>query len=128
MARRLVALLVALPVAAALVAGCGGDSSPPPSSASSGPPPARAQPYTGYPDAIVALGHSGSTGEDSDPRQPGVEVRENSWITGTNPAVDSLYERILAKHPAIRGHALALSQGGATVEEVLGQAVSAVSE
>jgi hypothetical protein len=128
MAHRLVALLVVLPVAALLVAGCGGDSSPPSASRSSASPPARAEPYTGYPDAIVALGHSGSTGEDSDPQQPGVEVRENSWVTGTNPAVDSLYERILAKHPEIRGHVLALSQGGATVEDVLGQAVTAVSE
>jgi hypothetical protein len=35
--------------------------------------------------------------------QPGVEVRENSWATGTNPAVNNLYLRIVAgSSPLIR--------------------------
>ena len=84
------------------------------------------KPYTGYPDAIVMLGHSGSTGESSDPEQPGVEVRKNSWATGTNPAVNSLYQRVLQRHPGIKDDALSLSQAGATVEAVLGQAQDAV--
>jgi hypothetical protein len=80
-----------------------------------------------YPDSIAVLGHSGSTGEDSDPRRPHEEVRANSWATGTNPRVNSLYLRILAKNPGIKGHNFGLSQGGATVRELLRQAQRAVA-
>jgi hypothetical protein len=83
--------------------------------------------YARYPDSIAVLGHSGSTGEDSDPRQPHVEVRANSWATGTNPKVNSVYRRILAKNPRIKGHDFSLSQGGATVQQVLLQARQAMS-
>ena len=81
----------------------------------------------GYPNSIVVLGHSGATGQNSDPTRPGEEARANSWATGTNPKVDSLYERIRAKHPAITGHAVNLAQGGATVTELLQQAHQAVA-
>ena len=82
--------------------------------------------YVGYPNSIAVLGHSGATAESSDPRQPGVEVRANSWATGTNPAVNSLYLRILAKNPMIKGHNFNLAQGGATVRRLLSQATIAV--
>jgi GDSL-like Lipase/Acylhydrolase len=80
----------------------------------------------GYPNSIVVIGHSGATGEDSDPTQPHVEIRANSWATGTNPAVRSIYQRILAKNPAVRGHNFNLAQGGATLEQLLAQAQNAV--
>lgn len=111
-------------------ASCGG--SPPPGSADSASSDAPAstavpRPYSGYPDSIVVLGHSGSTGESSDPTKPvGDETRANSWVTGTNPQVNSLYLRILAQNPAIRDHNLSMSQGGATVDEALGQAQQAL--
>ena len=131
-------LMVAVALACLLV-GCSNASDAPdaatpssvPSSEQTSPPdvePAPGRPYTGYPDAIVVLGHSGSTGESSDPGQPGVEVRENSWATGVNPHVNSLYQRIMAVHSPITGHALTLSQGGATVNQVLSQATAAVAE
>ena len=66
--------------------------------------------YVGYPSAIVVLGHSGATGESSDPSRPAYEARENSWATGTNPAVNSVYLRILAKNPGIKGHNVNLAQ------------------
>ncbi len=125
---------------AALASGCAssteGGAGQDPSPSSAGPPvtasesasPATGEPYVGYPDSIVVLGHSGSTGESSDPEQPGVEVRENSWATGTNPAVNSLYLRLLAVHPAIEGHALGLSQGGADVAQLKLQAENAVTQ
>jgi hypothetical protein len=75
---------------------------------------------------MVVIGHSGATGEDSDPAQPHVEIRTNSWATGTNPAVRSVYQRILAKNPAIRGHSFNLDQGGANVDQLLVQAQNAV--
>ena len=74
------------------------------------------------PRSIVVLGHSGATGENSDPSRPGAEVRENSWATGTNPAVNSVYARILAPNPAIKGHNTNLAQGGATVRDLVSQA------
>jgi hypothetical protein len=44
----------------------------------------RAVRLDGDPSSIAVLGHSGATGENSDPQQPGVEVRANSWATGSN--------------------------------------------
>ena len=76
----------------------------------------------GYPNSIAVLGHSQATGESSDPDQPGVEVRENSWATGTNPTVDSLYLRLLSHNPDIEGNNTNLAQGGATVDELALQA------
>lgn len=81
---------------------------------------------SGYPNAMAVLGHSGATGESSDPERPGLEVRENSWATGTNPAVKSVYQRILAKNPGIQGHASNLARGGATVLDLVRQARLAV--
>jgi len=77
---------------------------------------------SGYPSSIAVLGHSGSTGENSDPRQPRVEVRANSWATGTNPTVNSLYRRILTHNPAAKGHNTNYSEGGATIDKVARQA------
>jgi hypothetical protein len=76
----------------------------------------------GYPNSIAVLGHSGSTGENSDPDQPGVEIRANSWATGTNPEVNSVYLRILERNPAIEGHNLSYSEAGAGIDQVAAQA------
>ena len=81
----------------------------------------------GYPNSIAVLGHSGAIGQNSDPARPGEEARANSWATGTNPKVDSLYLRIRAKHAAITGHAFNLAQGGATVTDLVQQAREAVA-
>ena len=95
-------------VAAVAVGGCGGaqqaeprTAQPATATAAAAPAP---KPTPGYPSSIAILGHSGSTGEDSDPEQPHVEIRANSWATGTNPRVNSVYARLLARNPAIRGH------------------------
>jgi hypothetical protein len=87
--------------------------------------PPTAQPYTGYPDSIAVLGHSGATGEGSG-GDPGVEVRENSWATGTNRDVNSVYLRILQHNEAIKGHAYNLAQGGANLSVINAQAEAAV--
>ena len=84
-------------------------------------------PYVGYPDSILVLGHSGATGESSDPELQGIEVRENSWATGTNPAVESLYLRLLSVHPQIKGQNVNLAQGGATVTDLVDQAKGAIA-
>jgi hypothetical protein len=56
-----------------------------------------------------------------------VDVPQNSWATGTNPAVNSVYLRILARHPAVRGHAANLAQDGATVYDLMPQARRALA-
>jgi hypothetical protein len=75
---------------------------------------------------IVALGHSALTGENSDPKRPGAVVSQNSWATGTNPAVDSIYQRLAAVDPAFRGHAVNAAFGGATAATLVGQATKAL--
>jgi lysophospholipase L1-like esterase len=50
----------------------------------------------------------------------------NSWATGDGSLVNSHYKRILSGNPAMRGHATNLSTGGATVEDLPGQAAAAV--
>jgi hypothetical protein len=76
---------------------------------------------------MAVLGHSNATGEDSDPAQPHAVIRANSWATGTNPAVSSVYLRILAKNPAIKGHDFNLAQQSATVDDLLIQAQQALA-
>jgi GDSL-like Lipase/Acylhydrolase len=109
-------------LAALLAPGCGGEDD----NAESSPAPAPKS-TPGYPSSIAVLGHSGATGEGSDPDRPGEEVRANSWATGTNPHVNSLYLRILAKNPAIKGRNLNLAQAGASVDQLVLQAEEAVS-
>ena len=133
--RRLVAVAVsaAVLVSAVVLGGCGGSDAEPtggtdaaadtPAASTPTATPASRRGWTGgYPDSITVLGHSGSTGENSDPDRPGIEVRENSWVTGTNPEVDSLYLRVLEHNPAIEGHNMPYSQGGATVDQLATQA------
>jgi hypothetical protein len=125
--RRLSAIAtLTLVASAAALAGCGG-SGPEPATKGAGaavstPAPTAHEWTHGYPDSIAVLGHSGSTGENSDPKQPGLEVRENSWATGTSPQVNSLYLRILKHNPAITDHNLGLSEGGADIQRVAAQA------
>ena len=80
-----------------------------------------------YPNSIVAIGHSGLTGYDSDrPRDP-ARWRHNSWATGDNPAVNSVYSRVLAKNPAVEGNNFNLAINGSNVASLLLQARKAVS-
>ena len=93
-------------------------------SASAAPAGAARAASPAYPDSIAVVGHSFATGEGvSGPRA--FRVR-NSWITGDTPAVQSLYSRILARNPAIRGNKFNLALGGADVASMLLQAKKAV--
>ena len=84
------------------------------------------QRYVGYPNSMVVLGDSSAIGENSYRRRPGVIVRANSWATGTNPAVNSLYRRLLAHDPAIRGHNFNLAEPGGTVTAMVREAYAAL--
>jgi hypothetical protein len=80
-----------------------------------------------YPSSIVVLGHSGATGWNSDPKRPSQDARENSWATGANPAVNSIYRRVLARNPAVKGHNYNLAVSGSDVNDMLRQAREAIS-
>jgi lysophospholipase L1-like esterase len=80
-----------------------------------------------YPSAMAVLGNSGATGYASNPAHTGQDARANSWATGTNPAVKSVYARILARNPAIRGHNQNFAQDDATVAGLAGQIRRAIA-
>jgi hypothetical protein len=80
-----------------------------------------------YPSSIVALGHSGVTGYDSNPKNRGTDVPANSWITGTNPRVNSLYRRLLARNPKIKAHNVNLGLAGSKVDDLVRQAQEAAA-
>ena len=91
------------------------------------PDAAPARSAAAYPSAMVVLGHSGATGFGSESGHPFRDAPANSWATGTNPAVTSVYSRILARNPAIRGHNVNLAQAGATLKELATQVRKAVT-
>jgi lysophospholipase L1-like esterase len=103
-----------------------------PTAASAAAAPTTTSPSSatsGQGKSIVVIGHSGATGYESDEgtvdasaRQNAADGRENSWATGTNPAVDSIYQRLVAKSPEYSGHQFNLAADGATVTDMISQA------
>jgi len=65
--------------------------------------------------SIVAIGHSGLTGYASDDSY--TDVGENSWATGTNPEVDSIYSRMLESTPGLTAYNFAID--GSDVDSLL---------
>jgi hypothetical protein len=121
------AALAAVAVAA-LVAGCTaepraepGAGSPTGTSSPSRPAEAREPVLTENFDSIAVLGHSGATGTLTDPTDYRRDARENSWATGENPEVRSLYLRLLETHPALQGHNYNEAVGGTGVDNLLPQ-------
>ncbi|HEX7187704.1 MAG TPA: SGNH/GDSL hydrolase family protein [Actinomycetes bacterium] len=104
------------------VVACGGDGSD--TSRRPGSPPASADSTRATPsttvqlDAIAVLGHSGATGTMSDPRDPSRDATENSWATGENPQVRSVYQRLAERYPAMRNHNFNLAVNGSTVDNI----------
>jgi hypothetical protein len=93
------------------------------SSPSASPTPSTA---AAEPVGLVALGHSGMTGENSDPSSPGAEAKQNSWATGTAPGLNSIYQRMVALRPDTQGLVANAASGGAAADQLQGQAVSAL--
>lgn len=81
-------------------------------------------------DAIAVVGHSGATGTMSDPQNPARDAVENSWATGDNPEVRSIYLRLLETRPALEGHNYNGAVNGSTVDTLAEQldAVLATAE
>jgi lysophospholipase L1-like esterase len=108
---RWVAFVIALSSVALLGAGAG---------LTSGSPA-----ITGYPNSIAATGDSITQAVNSS--AVGLNP-ENSWATGTNGSVNSVYSRILAQNPGISGHRFNDSVSGAKMVDLNGQASNAVSQ
>ncbi len=86
-----------------------------------------AQPCTSaatWPSSIAAIGHSDTNG--SGVKGPRTNWPHSSWVTGDSPVVQSLYSRILARNPAIRGNKFNLAINGADAASMLLQAKKAV--
>lgn len=71
--------------------------------------PLAAGGQSAYPTSLVVLGAATAAGYGADPAHPYSISPQNSWGSGTNPAVKSVYSRLLALNPALKGHALNLA-------------------
>jgi hypothetical protein len=120
---RAVAPALGLAVLMAACSASGGTGSPAGVATSSAP----VAPSSKYPNAIAVLGHSGATGFGSDPKRPLEDARTNSWATGDNPEVNSIYLRLLALNPAVRGHNVNFAEDGTGVNDLAGQADQALN-
>lgn len=123
-----------------ITAGCGGTAGNPsavgsapavgdpsaaggaPAAGSTAQPPASAA----EPVGVIAIGHSGLTGENSDPTYPRQDAIENSWATGSSPEVNSVYRRLVAVRPETEGHVAITALGGASVWTLGQQAAAAL--
>jgi hypothetical protein len=121
-----------------LLLGCGGpqdsakgpseDSSEPtkePTTATTPAVPAT-EPYTGFPGSLAVLGHSQATGENTEPYEG--DIKNNTWASGTNPEVESVYQRLLARNPQIRDHVFNYARSSASIWAIASQAEQAGAE
>jgi hypothetical protein len=84
-----------------------------------------ASPDRAHPVGMIAIGHSGLTGEGT--AGEGEPAYDSSWATGTSVDVDSIYLRITAVRPEYLGHVANTAQGGAKASALVAQATSALS-
>lgn len=77
---------------------------------------------------IVAIGHSGLTGYASNPDRPDSDAKSNSWATGANPDVDSIYQRLVAAAPATEGHVANTAESGSEAAVLASQARAALAQ
>jgi hypothetical protein len=112
----------------ALLAGCGGtgpgQTAAPLTSALSSPAPSPTSDRS-KPVGLIAMGHSGITGEGTG--DEGEAVPENSWATGTLPEVNSVYLRMVGVRPETEGHVANAGQGGAPASRLAAMAERALS-
>ena len=73
-----------------------------------------------------ALGGSVTRGFNTDCPDAWIDCPDNSWATGANPAVDSVYLRLLAINPQLRDNNANDAESGTTMADLAGQAQRAV--
>jgi hypothetical protein len=115
---------------ASLLAACGSGASTAGRSSTSGPLPSAAAPTAtldvSHPVGVIAIGHSGLTGEGTGTIYQAEP--ENSWATGTSPGVKCVYLRLVAELPETQGHVANFAQGGASADSLLPQATVALKK
>ena len=79
-----------------------------------------------YPSSMDALGGSFTRGFNTDCPDAWIDCPGNSWATGTNPVVDSVYLRLLALNPGLSDNNANDAESGSTMADLGGQAQSAV--
>lgn len=89
--------------------------------------PLTAPVVAGLPSSIASLGDSISVAWGSS-GAPGGPNPETSWSTGTDPVVNSHYQRLLALNPAIAGHAFNHAAPGTKIAATYNQAATAIAE
>jgi hypothetical protein len=112
----------------ALLAGCGGigpSLTAPPSTLLPSTPAPSPTPDLSKPVGLIAMGHSGITGEGTG--EQGKAVPEKSWATGTLPEVKSVYLRMVAVLPETEEHVANAGQGGAPASRLAAMAERALS-
>ena len=112
----------------ALATGCSGGQSAQPVDAATpsrpSTPPADAQ----HPRGVIAFGHSALTGLSADADRPQENAPESSWATGTNPAVDSVYLRLVKVRPETQGSVANTAENGAKSATLPAQAKAALGQ
>jgi lysophospholipase L1-like esterase len=119
MSRRTWSVLLAVAALVSLACKTPESEQPPPGE----PPP---PPVDGLPSSMVALGDSITAAYGS--CLAPTACPRNSWSTGNGTQVKSHYKRILAANPAIKDHNRNLSQPGADVSDLVGQAEQAAAQ
>lgn len=77
--------------------------------------------------AVAVIGDGGALGIGSDLKHPFQPAPVNSWATGTTPAVKSVYLRLAAVSPAVKGHETNLAHEGTTLAQLTGQVRRAIA-
>jgi lysophospholipase L1-like esterase len=75
-----------------------------------------------------ALGGSFTRGFNTDCPDAWIDCPDNSWATGSNPAVDSVYLRLLVLNPSLRGNNANDAESGSTMADLADQAARAVQQ
>lgn len=73
----------------------------------------------GYPNSIAVLGTPTAAGWGADLAHPFRDAPQDSWASGTNPSVKSIYSRLVAVNPVTKGHDVNLA-GGESAPEAAG--------
>ena len=76
--------------------------------------------------SMEALGASTTRGYNTDCPAPWTDCPDNSWSTGTNPAVGSIYLRLLSRNPRLRNHNYNDALSGSAMADLSEQAQNAV--
>lgn len=112
-----------------LMAGCASEMEGPLSTGvarTSTPDPTVVPSAQPRPIGLVAIGHSFMTGEGSAAGLTGEPIPENSWATGTNPEVNSIYLRMVEAIPETGRNVANVARGGAAVTDLPAQVNTAL--